>query len=176
MSLDPSDVMLVLPEYNPGDVFRKVGGFHTNSLIESDVDSLFQPGTILDDESSDTNAYQYRKVFVKNFSGKPLYGCKIWGQNVKSCNYVKFALERNVLGSVILEGSEVVRNYTIAPSLFNYSYTECGSDLAQLVGNGGLMSEMSGQGIWLRMMIPKNSSDIGTDTFNLGFEGTEVEP
>lgn len=176
MSLVPSDVMLVLPEYNPGDMFRKVGGFHTDSPVESDVDSLFQPGTILDSESSDTDFFQYRKVFVKNFSGKPLYGCKIWGQNVKSCNYIKFALERDILGTVILQGSEVIKDYTVAPSIYGYSYTECGSALAQLVGNGGVMSDLCGQGVWLRLQIPKNASDIATDTFNLGFEGTEVEP
>jgi hypothetical protein len=176
MSLVPSDVMLVLPEYNPGDVFRKVGGFHSNSQIFSDVDSLFQPGTILDNDASDTNSFQYRKMFVKNFSGKPLYSCKVWGQNVKLCNYIKFALERSVLGIVILEGSEVTKDYRTAPSIYNYSYTECGSDFAQLIGNGGVMSDLTGQGIWLRMQIPKNASDIATDIFNLGFEGTEVEP
>jgi hypothetical protein len=176
MSLDPSDVMLVLPEYNPGDVYRKVGGFHSNLQINSEVDSLFQPGTIFDDEASDTDSYQYRKAFVKNFSGKPLYNCKVWGQNVKSCNYIKFALERNINGVVTLEGSEVIKDYRTVPSIYNYGYTECGSDLAQFVGNGGIMSDLTGQGIWLRMQIPRNASNIATDTFNLGFEGTEVEP
>jgi hypothetical protein len=176
MPLVPSDVLLVLPEYNPGDVYRKVGGFHSNSLINSDVDSLFQPGTILDDESSDTYSYQYRKAFMKNFSGKTLHNCKVWGLNVKSCNYIKFALERDILGTVILDGSEVVKDYRTTPSIYGYSFIECASDSAVFVGNGGVMSDLSAQGIWFRMQIPVNASDIATDTFNLGFEGTEVAP
>lgn len=171
MSLDPSDVMLVLPEYNPGDVFRKVGGYHTNGEVGSSVDDLFQPGTILGSDASDANSYQYRKAFLKNKSGKTLFNCKVWGQNVKSCNYIKFSLERNLFGTVIQNGSEVIKDYRTPPSMFDYIYTECGSTLAQSIG---VMSDLSGQGIWFRMQIPKNSSDIATDTFNLGFEGTET--
>jgi len=175
MSLVPSDVMLVLPEYNPGDVFRKVGGVHTNAEIGSIVDGLFQPGIIYESEASDTNSYQYRKAFMKNKSGKTLFNCKIWGQNIKSCNYVKFSLERDIFGTVIQNGSEVIQNYRTIPSLYNHQYTECGSASAQLIGGGGIMSDLCAQGIWLRMQIPKNSSDIATDTFRIGFEGTEVE-
>lgn len=177
MSVAPSDIQLVYPKLNAEDVFRRVGGYHTNVELDSEVNALFQPGMILDSDASDDYYYQYRKAFVKNNSGQTVFGCRVWGFNTKSSNYMKFALERDIHSEIKVDGSDTIKDYTTAPSIYTYEYTEVHSDESMLIGSEGcgILSDGSAQGIWIRLQIPKDGDEIATDTFNFGFEYTEVE-
>lgn len=171
MAIAPSDIVLVLPEFNSEDMFRKVGGLHTTKEVDNGVDSVFLPGTIVGDDSSDSYRYQYRKVFIKNKSGYPLYNSRVWGYNVKACNFVKFTPERDVNGVVKIDGSEAIKDYTTRPSMWDYNFTECHSDNPLIIGN---MSDGQGIGLWLEQKIPKNSSEIPSDNFRIGFNWTDT--
>jgi hypothetical protein len=177
MSINLSDVVVVHTEYHPADMYRKVGGYHTSQKVSDLVDSVFQPGVIIPTDISESSTLQFRKVALKNLSSQPMYHVKVYGFNNKNANYVKFALERDILGDVIVDGSEVIKDYRTAPKFTSDTcFKEIGSEGgAEEIGNGGTLSELSGQGIWLKMEIPKNVSDIASDQFCIGAIWTEVE-
>ncbi len=174
MAIDPSDVQLVYPEFQSPDIFQKVGGFRTFRQTESEVDSIFLPGCIVGSDSSDSYRDQYRKVFLKNFSEVSLYRVKVYGYNFNSNNIVKFALEKDDNQTPKIDGSESIKTYLIEPKTFGvYDWTECHSDAAMDIGNGGILLSGEAQGIWLRQRCLKNSTEIPTDTFKLGIQYSE---
>lgn len=174
--INASDMAIVLPELQPQDVFSKVGGNSSNVDISSDVDNVFQPGVVFGSDSSDNYYYQYRKVFLKNFSTKTATRTRVYGYNVKNNNIVKFALEKDIIGNTIIDGSDLISNYRIEPGLINpYQFTEIinPSD-GFLVGGDGELPPDSAQGIWLRMMILKNISDCASEQFVLGYTWSDL--
>jgi len=178
MTILESDLALVHAEYNPVDVFSRVGGKNSRNLLASDVDAVFQPGVILGSDASDSYTYQYRKLHLLNRTATKTFGSvKIYGFNVKRNNIVKFALEKNIEDDVVIDGSDMIGNYRQTPGIVNdYSFTEVDSDAALDIGNGGILPPLSAQGIWLRMMIPKNYSDCdtGSEQFSIGYMGSDI--
>jgi hypothetical protein len=173
--VDISDLALVLPQYHTLDMFRKEGGFHTSTKITSEVDSLFLPGIIVGSDSSEAVRYQHRKAFLKNISADKVFYCKVYGFNVKKNNVIKWALEKNITQQPVIDGSETIKDYLTAPSLFgSYSWTELQSDHAIEIGNHGILSEGRGQGIWFRQACLKNMSDIASDHFQFGIFWSEL--
>ena len=177
MTVAASDIQIVHAEFHPVDMFRKEGGYHTSQEISDIVDSVFQPGVILESDASDIETLQYRKVFAKNLSGESIYHVKVYGFNNKTTNYVKFALERDILGNIKINGSEVIKDYKTAPRFTSdLSFTEIVDPNDALdIGNSGKLSDLDAQGIWLKMTIPRNVSDLASDEFCLGVNWTETE-
>lgn len=175
MAVNPSDVQLVYPEFHAPDIYQRVGGFHTQEPVESDVDSILLPGCIVGSDSSDSYRDQYRKIFLKNFSSSNIYQVKVYGFNVNSNAIVKFALEMGNGQYPKIDGSEVVRTYLIEPRTFgDYVWTECHSDDAMDIGNGGILLSGEAQGIWLRQRHLKNASEIASDVFRIGVQYSEI--
>lgn len=170
MSFSASDLAIVLPQFHAADMYVKEGGYHSNEVINSDVDSVFLPGIIDGSDSSESVRYQHRKVFVKNLSDRHVY-CKVYGYNVKRNGIIKFALEKGPDRLPMIEGSESIKNYRTAPNLYSeYNWTECQSDQAMEIGNGGILSEGQGQGIWMRQACLKNISDDASDHWLFGLK------
>ena len=166
---DLVNVLLTLAEFNPDDDESAVGGFHTLLEITTEVNSVFQPGFVPPTDFPTTVIDQYRKVYWRNERGNTLAGVKVYGFNVKNNNIVKFALEKDIGGTVIIQGSETIKDYLTAPGLFSdYAFTEVQSDDALLIGNTGVLGTSQGQGIWFRQKIDKNESDDASDNFRLG--------
>jgi len=165
-----SEIIFVLPEFHPMDMYRKVGGFHTGEEISDEVDDLFQPGIILGSDASESQTEQYRKGFIKNVSERTLTSVKVYGFNTKGNNYIKFALEKDLTQLPKLDGSEVIKDYRTKPDFFgDYNFTEITDEVsAMLIGSGGVLNPSQGQGIWFRMALLKNVSDLASDEFKLG--------
>ncbi len=170
-----SDLALVLPQFHTTDMYRKEGGYHTSILITSDVDSLFLPGIIVGSDASESVRYQHRKMFVKNLSNSHRYFVKVYGFNTKNNGVIKWALEKGQDQTARINGSEAIKDYLTAPSLYgSYVFTELNSDHAILVGSSGLLRSGQAQGVWLRQGCLKNSSDIASDDFFFGILWSEL--
>jgi len=172
---DISKLILALAEYHPIDMKRKVGGYHTLVPIDSDVDSVFQPGFKPPSDFPTDTFDQYRKVFWRNQTGRSLSGVQIYGFNVKSSNVVKFALERGPDGVITRDGSDAIRNYQIRPTfLSDGHFTEVTTDNALLIGGSGVLAHGSGQGVWLRQRITGTTAEDASDNFAIGTVVSEV--
>lgn len=70
---------------------------------------------------------------------------------------IKFALEKDVNQNVVLDGEEVIKDYTVAPSLSGpYDFLETDDvDNPQVPGNSGdgIIPSGSAQGVWIRQEL-----------------------
>ena len=172
---DLSKLILALSEFNPLDSQNKVGGFRTLIPVDTEVDTVFQPGFIPPSDFPTTTIDQYRKIFVVNETGSVLDGVKIYGHNLKATNIMKFALEKGLDQLAKLDGSEAIANYLTAPTLFGeYDFTELFSPDARLVGNSGVMLNKESQGIWLRQRIQIGDTPDPSDCFLIGIIGSDT--
>jgi hypothetical protein len=169
---------ITLTESNSSGIFGTVDIDYTADVTAgnlftnlTNVDTVFLPG-IIDGTDSDVAArYQYRKVFIFNTSAYDLTNCKIWGININSNNIVKLALEKDLSQAVILNGEEVIKNYTTEPKLFgSYTFNEVAQIDALDIGNSGVLPAGSCQGIWLRQECLQGSSGFAQDSFQIGFD------
>jgi hypothetical protein len=174
--MNPSDIAIVLPEKNPADIFRKVGGKATSVGLSSEVDFVFQPGLVYESDSSDEFYDQYRKLFLRNLSETAIArSVKLYGYNTRSNTIIKFSLEKNTDGIAIVDGSEEIANYLTPPGVVSdYVFTELQSDEAIDIGNSGVLDPGQRQGIWLRMRIPRDASELASDDFVFGILYTDL--
>jgi hypothetical protein len=56
----------------------------------------------------------------------------------------------------------------------DYIFTELQSDEAIDIGNGGVFDPGQRQGIWLRMRIPRDASELASDDFVFGILYTDL--
>jgi len=167
--VDVSKIILSIAEFNPEDALRRVGGFETLVEIESDVIDVFQPGWKAPSDFPTDTFDQYRKVFWRNETGETLSDCKVYGF------IVKIALEKDISGSPLINGSEVIQDYQTTPSLFgDYNFLELQQVDAILIGNSGVLKHQEGQGVWLRQRITKTTVIDPSDEFRMGFLFTEL--
>jgi len=172
MAVVIGDVILTHPISHSPDHRSKIGGKNSYaSIIGSEVNNIFLPGMIKNSEFSDTNYYQYTKLFIFNSnSTDTMYDTRIYGYNTKRNNIVSFALERDINGNLILDGEETIKNRIVEPSFDDYSFIEAHSDNAIDAGiNGdGELPPLSGQGVWLKMECNLSDTEDALDNFKIG--------
>ena len=171
MTLSLDDIVITKPIFHSPDHTNKVGGGNSfDAMNYSDVNGVFMPGMIKDDDFSDVTYDQYAKIFLFNKSfTDTAYDTKVYGYNISNNNIVKMALEKDNSGNPVLDGEEETINRLTPPSLFGaYAFSEIHSNDAVFCGSGGDIPPRSGQGIWLKMHTDSSDTSDALDTFKFG--------
>lgn len=151
------------------------GGQIDSSLIsvKSTVDGFLFP--VISRPTSHGVNRQFKKAFYYNSSTKSLTSAKIWIQSQEHSPQIKIALEKDVGGAILLDGSDLTDSPASIPD--NLTLTDftlaAGSLNGLLVGGDGALPANSAQGFWAMQVIDENLVSDGSVPFTIGYNATQ---